>query len=161
MRVAKFLVSISWLQACVAFVPLQSPLLVQQPCRNVLRLNSGALQSPLLVQRRSCRNVLRLNSVEESSTSTSSTTSSSQERMKEKLKAESKYPFFFPLLAASAVVGGKGLTDAAITLIKVSIGFKGASLSEEFLGLPVLGIDGACVVVGVALATWTWQTQRD
>ena len=81
--------------------------------------------------------------------------------MKEKLRAESRYPFKFPLLGASAVIGGKGVTDALIKVIKVSIGFKGASLSEDFLGIPVLAIDVACVAVGLSLGSWTWTTMRD
>ena len=86
---------------------------------------------------------------------------SSCDRMKEKLRAESKYPLKAPLLAGSAILGGKGLTDALITVIKVSTGFKGASLSETFFGVPVLAIDGACIASGIAIGVWTWQTQRD
>ena len=37
---------------------------------------------------------------------------------------------------------------------------KGASLSETFLGVPVLAIDAVCVVVGAALASYTWSTMR-
>ena len=85
---------------------------------------------------------------------------SSQERMKQKLKNEADYPLFIPLLGASVVVGGKGLTDALLTFAKVSAGMRGASLSETFLGVPVLGIDAVCVVVGVALGAYTWENQR-
>lgn len=85
---------------------------------------------------------------------------SSQERMRAKLKAEAEYPLFAPLLGASAVIGGKGLTDALLTVAKVSAGMKGASLSETFLGVPVLAIDAVCVVVGAALASYTWSTMR-
>ena len=94
-------------------------------------------------------------------TEESSEASASSSRMKEKLRAESRYPFKFPLLGASAVIGGKGVTDALIKVIKVSIGFKGASLSEDFLGIPVLAIDVACVAVGLSLGSWTWTTMRD
>eukprot|EP00978_Attheya_sp_CCMP212_P026412 scaffold86834_cov48-Attheya_sp.AAC.3 len=52
-------------------------------------------------------------------------------------------------------------SDALITFIKVQQGFKGASLAEEFMGIPVLGIDAFCVIVGVGLAWWTWNTMRD
>mmetsp|Transcript_65911 Transcript_65911/g.113303 ORF Transcript_65911/g.113303 Transcript_65911/m.113303 type:complete len:276 (-) Transcript_65911:159-986(-) len=79
---------------------------------------------------------------------------------KEKLLAESEYPLKLPLLAGSAVIAGKGLTDAAITIIKVSVGFKGATLSEEFFGVPVLFIDVLCVLAGISLGAWTWKTQR-
>ena len=64
------------------------------------------------------------------------------------------------LLGESVVVGGKGLTDALLTFAKVSAGMRGASLSETFLGVPVLGIDAVCVVVGVALGAYTWENQR-
>jgi hypothetical protein len=39
--------------------------------------------------------------------------------------------------------------------------FKGASLTEEFMGVPVLGIDFVCLTVGVALGTWTWQNMKE
>lgn len=80
--------------------------------------------------------------------------------MREKLKKESQYPLFFPLMGASVVIGGKGLTDALLTFAKVAAGMRGVSLSEQFLGVPVLGIDAACVVVGVALGSYTWSTMR-
>ena len=38
---------------------------------------------------------------------------------------------------------------------------QGASLAEEFLGVPVLAIDGLCVAAGVALGAWTWENTRD
>ena len=63
--------------------------------------------------------------------------------MRAKLKNEADYPLFVPLLGASVVVGGKGLTDALLTVAKVSAGMRGASLSETFLGLPVLGTSSA------------------
>uniref|UniRef100_A0A7S2U678 Uncharacterized protein n=1 Tax=Attheya septentrionalis TaxID=420275 RepID=A0A7S2U678_9STRA len=81
--------------------------------------------------------------------------------MLQKLENESKYPLRGPLLGVSLVLTGKGLSDALITLIKVQQGFKGASLAEEFMGIPVLGIDAFCVIVGVGLAWWTWNTMRD
>ena len=84
----------------------------------------------------------------------------SADRMKQKLLSESQYPFKFPLLAAAAVLSGKGLTDALITVIKVSIGFKGASLVETFFGVPVLGIDAMCVAAGIFMGTWTWNNMR-
>lgn len=81
-------------------------------------------------------------------------------RMRAKLKKEAEYPLFFPLLGASAVIGGKGLTDALLTFAKVAAGMRGASLGDTFLGAPVLGIDAVCIVVGTALAKYTWETQR-
>ena len=80
--------------------------------------------------------------------------------MREKLKKESQFPLFFPLMGASVVIGGKGLTDALLTFAKVAAGMRGASLSEQFLGVPVLGIDAACVALGVALGSYTWSTMR-
>ena len=62
--------------------------------------------------------------------------------------------------ARTVVVGGKGLTDALLTFAKVSAGMRGASLAGTFLGVPVLGIDAVCVVVGVALGAYTWENQR-
>jgi hypothetical protein len=59
------------------------------------------------------------------------------------------------------VLSGKGLSDAIVTAIKVSMQFKGASLTEEFMGVPVLGIDFVCLTVGVALGTWTWQNMKE
>ena len=86
--------------------------------------------------------------------------SASAERMRQKLEAESEAPFFYPLLGASAVVGGKGLTDACLTIAKVTVGVRGASLADEFFGIPVLAIDAACMAAGGALAAWTWENQR-
>lgn len=85
---------------------------------------------------------------------------SSQERMKAKLQAEAEYPLFAPLMFGSAVIGGKGLTDALLTVAKVSAGIRGASLAETFLGVPVLLIDALCVVAGISLARYTWTTMR-
>jgi hypothetical protein len=84
-----------------------------------------------------------------------------EDGMLQKLENESKYPLRGPLLGVSLVLTGKGLSDALITLIKVQQGFKGASLAEEFMGVPVLGIDALCVFVGVGIAWWTWNTMRD
>lgn len=83
--------------------------------------------------------------------------------MLEKLEKEQKYPLKFPLLAVSLVLFGKGLSDALITGIKVYTSFPGADLlvKETFMGVPVLGIDFICVVVGVALGSWTWNTMKD
>ena len=78
-----------------------------------------------------------------------------------RLEDESKYPLKFPLLGISLVLFGKGLSDALITIIKVNIDFPGASLTEQFMGVPVLAIDAVCVVVGVALASWTWKTMKN
>jgi len=78
-----------------------------------------------------------------------------------KLENESKYPLKIPLLGISLVLLGKGLGDLIITLVKVSIDFPGATLAEEFMGAPVLLIDGVCVVLGLALGSWTWKTMRD
>uniref|UniRef100_A0A6U0Q9U7 Uncharacterized protein n=1 Tax=Eucampia antarctica TaxID=49252 RepID=A0A6U0Q9U7_9STRA len=86
---------------------------------------------------------------------------SSQDRMLQKLENESKYPLKAPLLGISLVLGGKGLTDALVTVIKVNMGFQGVSLMETFMGVPVLAIDFACVVLGVALGTWTWNNMKD
>ena len=80
--------------------------------------------------------------------------------MREKLKKEAEFPFFYPLMGASVVIGGKGLTDALLTFAKVAAGMRGVSLSDSFLGVPVLGIDAVCVVVGVALGSYTWSTMR-
>ena len=43
---------------------------------------------------------------------------------------------------------------------QVAAGMRGVSLSDQFLGVPVLGIDAACVVVGIALGSFTWSTMR-
>ena len=80
---------------------------------------------------------------------------------KSKLENESQYPLKLPLLGISLVLFGKGLGDLIVTLVKVGIDFPGATLSEEFMGVPVLLIDGVCVVLGLALGSWTWKTMRD
>lgn len=79
--------------------------------------------------------------------------------MMERLENESKYPLKVPLLGVSLVLGGKGLSDAIITAIKVNMGYPGAL--AEFMGVPLLAIDFVCVVVGIALGTWTWKNMRD
>mmetsp|Transcript_20117 Transcript_20117/g.40061 ORF Transcript_20117/g.40061 Transcript_20117/m.40061 type:complete len:188 (-) Transcript_20117:146-709(-) len=79
----------------------------------------------------------------------------------ERLESESRYPLKFPLLCVSTILAGKGLSDALITIIKVQQGFVGASLTEEFIGVPVLGIDTLCVAAGVGLGVWTWRTMVD
>ena len=84
-----------------------------------------------------------------------------EDRMLEKLKEESKYPLKFPLLGVSLILFGKGFSDAAITLIKFNMGGYGVTLSEAFLGVPVLAIDALCVVLGAALGVWTLKTMRD
>lgn len=81
--------------------------------------------------------------------------------MLDKLESENKYPLKFPLLAVGTIIFGKGFGDALITIIKVNIDFPGATLTEEFVGVPVLAIDAICVVAGAALASWTWNTMRD
>jgi len=81
--------------------------------------------------------------------------------MRLKLQNEAKYPLRFPLLGASAVLAGKGASDALITAAKVSAGIRGVSLSDTFFGAPVLAIDAACVVLGVALGVYTWQNMRE
>lgn len=78
-----------------------------------------------------------------------------------RLERESRYPLKAPLLAISLILGGKGLGDAIITLIKINTGFPGASLGEEFMGVNVLGIDVLCVLAGIALGSWTWRTMKD
>jgi len=80
--------------------------------------------------------------------------------MMERLESESKYPLKFPLLAVSLVLFGKGFSDALITLIKVNIDFPGASLTVQFQGIPVLAIDGLCVIVGAGMGLWTWKTMK-
>ena len=82
-------------------------------------------------------------------------------KMKQQLLDESKYPLKLPLLAISLILFGKGFGDALITLIKVNIDFPGASLTEQFMGVPVLAIDALCVALGAALGAWTWDTMRD
>ncbi len=83
--------------------------------------------------------------------------------MMAKLEKEQQYPLKFPLLGVSLILFGKGLSDALITAIKVYIGFPGANLlvKETFMGLPVLGIDFVCVVIGAALGFWTLNTMKD
>lgn len=80
--------------------------------------------------------------------------------MIERLEGESKYPLKFPLLAASLILFGKGFSDALITVIKVNIDFPGASLTEQFQGIPVLAIDFICVVIGTVAGLWTWKTMK-
>jgi hypothetical protein len=81
--------------------------------------------------------------------------------MMERLENESKYPLKVPLLGVSLVLAGKGLSDAIVTAIKVNMAFNGASLTEEFMGVPVLLIDFVCVILGIALGTWTWKNMGD
>lgn len=81
--------------------------------------------------------------------------------MLDKLESENKYPLKFPLLAVGTILFGKGFGDALITIIKVNIDFPGATLTEDFMGVPVLAIDAACVLAGAALASWTWNTVKD
>ena len=81
--------------------------------------------------------------------------------MLDKLESENKYPLKFPLLAVGTILFGKGFGDALIAIIKVNIDFPGATLTEDFMGVPVLAIDAACVLAGAALASWTWNTMRD
>lgn len=81
--------------------------------------------------------------------------------MLERLENESKYPLKFPLLAVSLILFGKGFGDALITIIKVNIDFPGASLSESFMGFPVLAIDFICTIIGAALGSWTWKNMKD
>eukprot|EP00536_Pseudo-nitzschia_multiseries_P007439 jgi/Psemu1/324756/estExt_fgenesh1_pg.C_1750038 len=80
--------------------------------------------------------------------------------MIKRLENESKYPLKFPLLAVSLVLFGKGFSDALITLIKVNMDFPGASLTEQFQGIPVLAIDFVCVIMGVGIGWWTWKTMK-
>jgi len=82
------------------------------------------------------------------------------DNMIQRLKSESEYPLKFPLLGISSILFGKGFTDAVITIIKVSIAFPGASLTEKFLGVPVLAIDALCIFLGIALGNWTWNTMK-
>jgi hypothetical protein len=85
----------------------------------------------------------------------------SNNSMLEKLENESKYPLKFPLLGISIVLFGKGFSDALITLIKVYIiDFPGSSLTAQFQGIPVLGIDILCVIFGSLLGLWTWKTMK-
>uniref|UniRef100_A0A7S4MAZ1 Uncharacterized protein n=1 Tax=Odontella aurita TaxID=265563 RepID=A0A7S4MAZ1_9STRA len=81
--------------------------------------------------------------------------------MLSRLENESKYPLKVPLLGISLILGGKGLGDLIITLIKVNTGFPGASLTEKFMGINVLGIDVLCVLAGIGLGLWTWKTMKD
>jgi len=83
-----------------------------------------------------------------------------QERMASKLEQESKYPFKLPLLGLSLVLFGKGFGDALITVIKVNTNFPGASLMETFLNVPVLLIDGFCILLGAVLGWWTWNNMK-
>ena len=83
------------------------------------------------------------------------------ELMMEKLEQESKYPLKLPLIGVSLVLFGKGFGDALVTIIKVNTSFPGASLVEEFLGVPVLLIDAVCIVLGASLAWWTWTNMKD
>lgn len=80
--------------------------------------------------------------------------------MRNKLEQESKFPLKIPLIGISLILFGKGFGDALITIIKVNTNFPGASLAEEFLGIPVLLIDAVCTVVGAALAWWTWNNMK-
>lgn len=81
--------------------------------------------------------------------------------MLDKLESENKYPLKFPLLAVGTILFGKGFGDALITIIKVNIEFPGATLTEDFMGMPVLAIDAVCVLVGAAVVSWTWKSMRD
>ena len=82
--------------------------------------------------------------------------------MLEKLENEQKHPLKIPLLGVSLILFGKGFSDALITLIKVYINFPGADrlVKEQFMGLPVLGIDFVCVVLGAGLGFWTWNNMK-
>mmetsp|Transcript_29023 Transcript_29023/g.78541 ORF Transcript_29023/g.78541 Transcript_29023/m.78541 type:complete len:260 (+) Transcript_29023:195-974(+) len=84
----------------------------------------------------------------------------SNSSMMKRLENESKYPLKFPLLAVSLILFGKGFSDALITLIKVNIGFPGASLTDQFQGIPVLAIDVVCVIIGAGIGLWTWKTMK-
>lgn len=86
-----------------------------------------------------------------------------QDAMLRRLENESKYrcPLKVPLFVLSGILVGKGSTDAMVTLIKVSQGFRGASLTDEFMGVNALAIDALCVAAGVALAVWASKTMRD
>jgi hypothetical protein len=81
------------------------------------------------------------------------------EAMRKRLAAESASPLTAPLLFASVVLTGKGVTDALITVAKVSAGIRGVSLSETFYGVPVLAIDAGCVALGLALGVVTWRAR--
>ena len=81
--------------------------------------------------------------------------------MLDKLESENKYPLKFPLLVVGTILFGKGFGDALITIIKVNIDFPGATLTEDFMGVPVLAIDAVCILAGAALASWTWNNMRD
>ena len=80
--------------------------------------------------------------------------------MVQKLEKESKFPLKVPLIGIGLILFGKGFSDALITIIKVNINFPGASLTEEFMGIPVLFIDLICTVVGAALGWWTWNNMK-
>lgn len=86
----------------------------------------------------------------------------SNDRMLQQLQSESRFPLKFPLLGISAILFGKGLSDALITLIKVNQGFPGATLTKVFVGgIPVLAIDALCVLAGASLGAWAWTAMRD
>jgi len=78
-----------------------------------------------------------------------------------RLEDESKYPLKVPLLGVSLILLGKGLSDLIITVVKVQMDFPGASLSDEFGGIPILAIDFACAVLGTGLGYWTLTTMKD
>jgi len=80
--------------------------------------------------------------------------------MMKKLEEEGKYPLKFPLLGISLVLFGKGFSDALITIIKVNMDFPGASLTASFQGIPVLAIDVLCVIAGLGLGLWTYNTMK-
>mmetsp|Transcript_3047 Transcript_3047/g.4102 ORF Transcript_3047/g.4102 Transcript_3047/m.4102 type:complete len:252 (-) Transcript_3047:257-1012(-) len=84
-----------------------------------------------------------------------------ESRMMERLEQESRFPLKFPLIGVSLVLFGKGFGDALITIIKVNIAFPGASLTEEFMGIPVLLIDALCVTLGSSLGWWTWKNMGE
>jgi len=81
--------------------------------------------------------------------------------MRKRLEKESKYPLKFPFLGISLILLGKGLSDLIITLVKVYINFPGASLTEEFMGIPILVIDMVAIIVGTSFGAWTWNTMKD
>lgn len=89
------------------------------------------------------------------------TKSEEENGMRAKLEREGRYPLKTPLLGVALVLFGKGLSDALVTLIKVQQGFRGASLTENFGGVPVLAIDLVSVLVGLGLGWWTWNTMKD
>mmetsp|Transcript_36757 Transcript_36757/g.90466 ORF Transcript_36757/g.90466 Transcript_36757/m.90466 type:complete len:159 (-) Transcript_36757:343-819(-) len=69
------------------------------------------------------------------------------DEMKKKLEKESDAPLRFPLLGIAAVVGGKGLTDAMVTVAKGSMGMVNVADNA-----PMLAVDALCVFFGIALA---------